>query len=69
MTINDFSLNRRTVVVGAGVLAAAATLTACGSGDDTESPTTGVTVTFTGLPSRVNSSAAARPGFTKIVAR
>ncbi|MFD6401375.1 ubiquinol-cytochrome c reductase iron-sulfur subunit [Nocardia sp. NPDC060249] len=37
MTINDFSLNRRTVVVGVGVLAAAATLTACGSDDDTES--------------------------------
>ncbi|MFJ2669068.1 Rieske (2Fe-2S) protein [Nocardia fluminea] len=37
MTINDFSLNRRTVVVGAGVLAAAATLTACGSDANTES--------------------------------
>ncbi|WP_446221665.1 QcrA and Rieske domain-containing protein [Nocardia sp. IBHARD005] len=31
MTINDFSLNRRAVVVGAGVLAAAGTLTACGT--------------------------------------
>ncbi|MFC6011929.1 ubiquinol-cytochrome c reductase iron-sulfur subunit [Nocardia lasii] len=29
MTINEFSLNRRTVVVGAGALAAAATLSAC----------------------------------------
>lgn len=33
MTINDFSLSRRTVVVGTGVLAAAATLTACGAAE------------------------------------
>ncbi|WP_328712415.1 Rieske (2Fe-2S) protein [Nocardia salmonicida] len=33
MTINDFSLNRRAVVVGTGVLAAAATLTACGAAE------------------------------------
>ncbi|MFD3747521.1 ubiquinol-cytochrome c reductase iron-sulfur subunit [Nocardia sp. NPDC058633] len=37
MTIDDFSLNRRTAVVGAGALAVAATLTACGSSATSES--------------------------------
>ncbi|MGY0497807.1 QcrA and Rieske domain-containing protein [Nocardia sp. FBN12] len=37
MTIIDCSLNRRTAVVGAGALAVAATLTACGSSATSES--------------------------------
>ncbi|WP_410876520.1 ubiquinol-cytochrome c reductase iron-sulfur subunit [Nocardia sp. A7] len=38
MTIDDFSLNRRTAVVGAGALAVAATLTACGSSASESAP-------------------------------
>lgn len=37
MTIDEFALNRRTAVVGAGVLAVSATLTACGSSATSES--------------------------------
>lgn len=37
MTVHDFSLDRRAVVVGAGALAAAATLSACGSSEQSAS--------------------------------
>ncbi len=37
MTVQDFSLNRRAVVAGAGALAAAATLSACGSSEQNTS--------------------------------